>query len=80
MERMLDEYGAKELADAVAQINERELSAPSAVAQLLEQARRKQRIKPSIKVPITNDPRVRDMYVTPHRLEHYDDLAKDDDE
>lgn len=80
LERMLDEYGAKELADAVAQINERELCAPSAVAQLLEQARRKQRIKPSIKVPITHDPRVRDMYVTPHRLEHYDDLAKDDNE
>lgn len=80
LERMLDEYGAAELSYAVAQINERELSAPSAVAQLLEQERRKQRIKPSIKTTITNDPRVRDMYVTPHKLERYNDLAKNNDE
>ena len=80
LERMLDDYGADELSNAVSQINERALSAPSAVAQLLEQERRKQRVKPSLKIPITNDPRVRDMYVTPHRLEHYDDLAKDNDD
>lgn len=80
LERMLDEYGADELSKAVDQINERKLSAPSAVAQILEQERRKQRIKPPIKTTITNDPRVRDMHVTPHKLEHYDDLAKDNED
>jgi transposase len=76
LEVMLDDYGAKELEVAVENVNERELCAPSAVAQLLEQERRKRRMKPPVKVTITNDPRVRDLRVTPHRLEQYDDLAK----
>jgi len=78
LERMLDEYGERELAVAIERVNEKELSAPSAVAQILEQERRKRRMKPPIKVPITNDPRVRDLHVTPHRLEQYDELAKND--
>ena len=80
LEGMLDDYGAKELTMAVEQINERGLTATSAVAQLLEQERRKRRMKPPVKVTITNDPRVRDLRVTPHKLEQYDDLSKNDDE
>jgi transposase len=76
LERMLDDYGAQELAQAVDKVNQQELCATSAVAQLLEQERRKRRIKPPIKVPITHDPRVRDLRVTFHSLEQYDDLAK----
>lgn len=76
LERMLDEYGDKELSIAIEQVNEKELSAPSAVAQLLEQSRRKRGMKPSIKVTITNDPRVKDMHVPSHKLEQYDALAK----
>lgn len=79
LEGMLDDYGAKELTMAVEQVNERGLTATSAVAQLLEQERRKRRMKPPIKVTITNDPRVRDLRVTPHKLEQYDDLSKNDD-
>jgi transposase len=78
LERMLDDYGERELALAIEQVNEKGLSAPSAVAQLLEQERRKRRMKPPIKVTITSDPRVRDLRVTPHRLEQYDELAKND--
>ena len=80
LEEMLDDYGAKELAVAVEHMNERELSATSAVAQLLEQDRRKRRMKPPVKVTITNDPRVRNLRVTPHKLEQYDDLSKNDEE
>jgi hypothetical protein len=80
LEGMLDDYGERELTLAIDQVNERGLSAPSAVAQLLEQERRKRRMKPQIKVTITNDPRVRDLRVTPHRLEQYDDLAKNTDD
>jgi transposase len=79
LDGMLDDYGAKELAAAVDKVNERELSATSAVAQLLEQERRKRRMKPPVKVTISNDPRVRDLRVTAHRLERYDDLAKHND-
>ena len=78
LEGMLDDYGAKELAAAVERVNQRKLSATSSVAQLLEQARRKRRMKPPVKVTITNDARVRDLRVTPHRLEQYDELAKND--
>jgi len=78
LEGMLDDYGVNELATAVEQVNERGLAATSAVAQLLEQKRRSRRMKPPVKVTITNDPRVRDLRVTPHRLEQYDDLAKND--
>jgi len=80
LEGMLDDYGAKELAEAVDKVNERELIATSAVAQLLEQERRKKRMKPPVKLTITSDPRVRDLRVTPHRLERYDDLAKQHDD
>jgi hypothetical protein len=78
LERMLDDYGERELAVAIEQVNEKGLSAPSAVAQILEQERRRRRMKPPVRVPITNDPRVRDLHVTPHRLEQYDELAKND--
>jgi transposase len=78
LERMLDEYGDKELSVAIEQVNEKELSAPSAVAQLLEQSRRKRGMRPPVKVTITDDPRVKDMHVSPHRLEQYDVLAKHD--
>lgn len=80
LEGMLDDYGETEMGIAIELVNERELSAPSAVAQLLEQGRRKRRMKPPIKVTITNDPRVRDLHVTPHRLEQYDDLSKNTDD
>jgi transposase len=75
---MLDDYGWRELEIAIERVNDKGLTAPSAVAQLLEQARRKQRMEPPCKVTITNDPRVRDLHVTPHRLEQYDELAKND--
>ncbi len=52
LEGMLDDYGARESKTAVEQVNERGLSALSAVAQLLERERRKQRMKPSVKVTI----------------------------
>jgi len=80
LEEMLDDYGPKELASALEQVNERGLTATSAVAQILEQERRKRRMKPPVKVTITNDPRVRDLRVTPHKLEQYDDLAKNEND
>ncbi len=80
LEEMLDDYGAKELESAVEQVNERGLIATSAVAQILEQERRKKRMKPPVRVTITNDPRVRDLRVTPHKLEQYDDLAKNEND
>jgi hypothetical protein len=80
LEGMLDDYGAEELSCALKRVNERQLIGTSAVAQILEQERRKKRMRPPVKVTITSDPRVRDLRITPHRLERYDDLAKQDDD
>lgn len=76
LEHLLDTYGAEELHSAIAHANHHELSAPSSVAQWLDQERRKRHMKPLIAGPITNDPRVRDLHVIPHKLEAYNDLAR----
>lgn len=76
MERLLDEYGANEMTLAVSQMLERDVTSPSALAQILEQERRKQRMKPAMKVEISNDPRVQKLRMAPPKLEGYDDLTK----
>jgi len=76
MERLLDEYGADEMKIAVAQMLARDVTSPSALAQILEQERRKQRMKPAMKVEISNDPRVRKLRMAPPKLGGYDDLTK----
>ncbi len=76
LERLLDEYGALELSAAVEEALERGTTAPSAVIQILEQARRKQRMKPPVRVNVSNDPRAKNMRVSSPKLEEYDDLAE----
>jgi hypothetical protein len=76
LERLLDDYGADELTSAVALALSRGTTAPSAVTQILEQARRKKRMKPPIRVALSDDPRVRDLRVTKPKLGDYDDLAE----
>jgi len=76
LERLLEDYGADELTSAVAQALSRGTTAPSAVTQILEQARRKKRMKPPIRVELSDDPRVRDLRVTTPKLGDYDDLAE----
>ncbi len=76
MERLLDDYGAKELCLAITQALERGTTAPSALAQILEQARRKKRMKPKVQVAVSDDPRVNNLRVTAPKLGDYDDLAK----
>ncbi|MCP4606071.1 MAG: IS21 family transposase [Proteobacteria bacterium] len=76
LERLLDEYGAVELSAAVEEALKRGTTAPSAVVQVLEQERRKQRMKPPVRVKISNDPRANDLRISKPKLEDYDDLAK----
>jgi transposase len=76
LERLLEDYGADELTSAVAQALSKGTTAPSAVTQILEQARRKKRMKPPIRVVLSDDPRVRDLRVTTPKLGDYDDLAE----
>ena len=76
LERLLDDYGEQALSAAVAECLERGTTAPSALAQILEQERRKQNIKPPVNVPVSEDPRVRNLRVNTPKLGDYDDLAK----
>ena len=76
MERLLDEYGAEEMNYGVSQMIERGVTSPSALAQILEQERRRKRMSPAMKVTVSNDPRVNAMRIAPPKLGGYDDLAK----
>jgi transposase len=74
---LLDRYGARELDAAIAVAIERGAFSGDAVAHLCDQSRRARKL-PTPVVVEHHDPRVRDLRVTPHRLEGYDALGKAD--
>jgi hypothetical protein len=75
---LLDDYGPRELAAAVARALERDALGADAIAHLLETQRRRQRQAPPIPLALPDRPGVRDLHVTPHPLESYDELARSD--
>lgn len=76
--RLGDRYGADELEAAITEALERGAVAAASVAHLLDSRARRRRQPPPIDVVLPNDPRVRDLRVTPHALDDYDTLATDD--
>jgi transposase len=76
---LLDEYGAADLATAVAAALARDASGAGSVAHLLEQRRRARGQRPPVPVVLPDDPRVRDLDVSSHALETYDALIPSDD-
>lgn len=78
--RLLDEYGGEELVAAVRLAVERQAWGAGCVAHILEQRRRARGLPPPVRVHLPDDPRVRDLRVTPHRLEDYDALGKTTDD
>jgi hypothetical protein len=77
--RLLDEYGAAELATAVALALARDAPGAGGIAHLLEQRRRARGQKPPVPLVLPADPRVRDLDVASHPLESYDALTDPDD-
>ena len=81
--RLLDRYGAEALQVALDEALARDVPHPHAVRQVLERRRREQHAPPPVAVALPADPRVRNLVVTPHRLETYDpplqETASDDD-
>jgi hypothetical protein len=75
---LLDDYGPQELGAAIALALERDALGAGAIAHLLETRRRQQGLKPPIPLALPDRPGVRDLDVTPHRLETYDDLTRSD--
>jgi len=75
---LLDDYGPQELTAAVDRALERDALGAGAIAHLLETRRRQRGLKPPIPIALPDRPGVRDLDVTPHRLETYDDLTRSD--
>jgi transposase len=78
--RMLNDYGRDDFATAIEEAVAKETIAVSAVATLLERARRRRGQRPALRFEMGNDPRIKDQHVNTHDLRSYDDLADDDDE
>jgi transposase len=78
--RLLDDYGTDELRAAVSIAIEREAYGAGSIAHLLEQRRRARGVPPPMRVALPDDPRVRDLRITPHQLEKYDELSKPSDD
>jgi transposase len=75
---LLDDYGPQELGAAVARALERDALGAGAIAHILETRRRQRGLKPPIPIALPDRPGVRELDVTPHRLETYDDLTRSD--
>jgi transposase len=74
--RLLDQYGAAALDGALADAVRRGAINAASVAHLLDQRARARHTPPPLTVVLPNDPRVRDLRVTPHRLTTYDALLQ----
>ena len=72
---LLDRYGAAELDAALADAHRRSAFAAQSVAHILDQRARARGVPPAANVVLPDDPRVRDLVVTPHTLDRYDQLA-----
>jgi hypothetical protein len=75
---LLDDYGPQELAAAIERALERDALGAGTIAHLLETRRRQRGLKAPIPIVLPDHPGVRDLDVTPHRLETYDDLTRSD--
>ena len=75
--RLLDDHGAVAVEAALAEALGRGAVSAASVEHLLDQRARARNAPPPIAVVLPNDPRVRDLRVTPHALTHYDALAQE---
>lgn len=78
--QLLDRYGATELDRAIAEALARGAPSAASVAHLLDQWARARKAPPPLDAVLPADPRVRDLRVTPHALDGYDELYAVDDE
>lgn len=81
--RLLDDHGAAAVEAAITEALDRGAVSAASVAHLLDQRTRARKLPPPIPVVLPDDPRVRDLRVTPHALTDYDALSQenhDDDD
>ena len=75
--RLLDAHGAPALEAALGEVLDRGAVSADAVAHVLDQRARARKAPPPVAAVLPDDPRVRDLRVTPHALTHYDALAQE---
>lgn len=75
LNKLLDHYGAQALDHAIAETAQRGALSADSVAHVLDQRARQKRLLPPVEVVLPDDPRVRDLRVTPHALKPYDALS-----
>jgi transposase len=76
---LLDLYGAAELRAAICEALARKTPRVSSVGFILNQRRRSSKRRPLAPVDLSRHPELENLSVTPHNLETYDELAKNDD-
>jgi hypothetical protein len=76
--KLLDRHGAVELESALADTLARGAVGAASVAHVLDQRARARHEPPAIDVVLPDDPRVRDLRITPHALDAYDALADEE--
>jgi transposase len=74
--KLLDRVGPAELEVALKDALARGAVGAASVAHVLDQRARARKVAPALDVVLPDDPRVRDLRVTPHALDTYDALAK----
>jgi len=74
---LLERYGATDLDAAIVEAHARGAFAAQSVAHILDQRARARGERPHLRLVLPNDPRVRDLVVTPHSLERYDRISSD---
>ncbi len=75
---LLDDYGPQELSAAVALALTRDALGAGSVSHILETRRRQRGHPPPVPMILPDRPGVRDLTITPHRLESYDALSRPD--
>lgn len=73
--KLLDRHGAADLEVALAEAASNGVGHLGAVHHVLDRRREERGLLPPSPVVLPDDPRVRDLVVTPHALARYDDLA-----
>lgn len=77
---LLAEAGPAELRAAVAEALERGSPHPETVRLILDRTRRSRGQPPALPVKLPDDPKIRGLVVTPHRLADYDPQADEDEQ
>jgi hypothetical protein len=72
--QLLRQVSAAELDRAIAEALARGATGAGSVAHILDQRARARKQMPAIEATLPDDPRVRDLRVTPHALDRYDEL------